>query len=225
MVAEKDTPEEQLLRMIEGSKAKRPAGASASRRRSWRDFLPGGVSQKQTGGSGSVAIQADGYLVRLNWANRVVWLLLVALATYAVVDVVIGRKQLAAKLAAVESSLAQTQVVAEVAPAEVPSRLQPLGVYIERLRQRNPLTGARMESEEKQVLVEEEERIDVHAMAEGLVVVGLDRGDEPEALVEDTKQQRTYFLKAGDKIREFTIKEINTRGLVLTYEGEDLLLE
>lgn len=45
--------------------------------------------------------------------------------------------------------------------------------------------------------------------------------DEPEAILEDARTQKSTFVKIGDKVGELTVKEIKEGSLVLSYYGEE----
>ena len=59
-------------------------------------------------------------------------------------------------------------------------------------------------------------------MTKGLVVVGINRGANPDAIIENTQEKRTFFVKVGDKVNELTVKEIKHDTVVITYEGADV---
>lgn len=44
--------------------------------------------------------------------------------------------------------------------------------------------------------------------------------DQPEAILEDARTQKSTFVKVGDKLGELTIKEIREGAIVLEYYGE-----
>jgi len=45
--------------------------------------------------------------------------------------------------------------------------------------------------------------------------------DEPEAIIEDARTQKSTFVKSGDKMGELTVKEIREGVVVLAYYGEE----
>jgi hypothetical protein len=61
-------------------------------------------------------------------------------------------------------------------------------------------------------------------MVQGLVVVGIDRGPNPAALIEDQQTGRTTVIRVGDTVRDAKVKKIDGDGVLLTYEGEEHLL-
>lgn len=48
---------------------------------------------------------------------------------------------------------------------------------------------------------------------------------EPEALVEDAKNQKTLFLKTGDPLGEVRVKAIEEGRIILEYHGEEQALK
>ena len=51
-------------------------------------------------------------------------------------------------------------------------------------------------------------------------LVGIIGGDDPQAAIEDKKIQKTYYLKKGQFIRQFQIKDIQEGKVILGYRGE-----
>jgi len=51
-------------------------------------------------------------------------------------------------------------------------------------------------------------------------LVGIIGGDDPQAAIEDKKIQKTYYLKEGQFIRQFQIKDIQDGKVILDYRGE-----
>ena len=49
--------------------------------------------------------------------------------------------------------------------------------------------------------------------------------DEPEAIVEDAKTQKSLFVKIGDPLGDLVVKEIKEGYIVLSYVGEEIRLE
>ncbi|MCK9555380.1 hypothetical protein M0R36_06160 [bacterium] len=77
--------------------------------------------------------------------------------------------------------------------------------YLEIVRRRNifsPLEIKRFQKEEKTV-------VNVQDMVSDLALVGISWDkDDPVAMIEDKKNQRTYFLKKGDTFSDFRVEEI-----------------
>jgi len=55
-----------------------------------------------------------------------------------------------------------------------------------------------------------------------LKLVGIAWSDDPDAIIEDTKQMRTFFVKKGQMIGEIKVESISKDKVVLRY-GEELI--
>jgi type II secretory pathway component PulC len=59
-------------------------------------------------------------------------------------------------------------------------------------------------------------------MTQNLKLVGISWSNDPDAMIEDTKTTRTFFVKRGQMISEVKVKDIARDKVVLTYDGEDI---
>ena len=221
MVRAKETAEEQLLRMIEGRGGVAPSPPplrpfSPERLLEqlrgrlailWRWALP------QPSGQG-----ADEVLWRLHVAERVVWVLLAGLGLYLIIDLLVVNPRPPA-------------LVLRTGPATVPEppgsagglvedRLKPLAAYQQAIVARNPFRFSTNEpptSQSAQHRLEESTKV--------LTVVGINRGRVPEALIEDSAQQRTYVVKVGDEMNGLTVKAIDAQGVVVSDGREEIRLQ
>jgi hypothetical protein len=66
---------------------------------------------------------------------------------------------------------------------------------------------------------------DFTQLVQDLKVVGIIWSSNPEAMIESTKENRTYILKKGDKISEFKIKDITRTSAILEMEVEGQIKE
>jgi hypothetical protein len=55
---------------------------------------------------------------------------------------------------------------------------------------------------------------------QGVVVL-----DQPEAILQDARTQKTVFVKKGDRLGELTIKEIKEAAVILACYGEETVLQ
>ncbi len=216
----KETPAEQLLRMIEApsspESASKPTDATAIHRpidmwrqlagRLWRSVLP-------------PRRELDTFLWNLRLAQRILWICLAGLGAYVIVQVIVtpSRPQPHRLLA----GGAVTPATTATPTAEASNVLKPLPDYLAVVKARNPFTGQAAGSE----AVKRTAKKKLEELVGGFTVVGIDRGPNPVALIENTSQQKTYMVKVGDEINGMQIKQINADGVVITYEGEEILLQ
>lgn len=57
-----------------------------------------------------------------------------------------------------------------------------------------------------------------------IALVGIVPGDNPQAIVEDKKNQKTYYLIKGQSIDEITVEDISEDKVVLEYRGKRMTL-
>lgn len=220
----RQTPEEQLLRMIEGGSASSAPSTPPVARAPLRDRL---MRLLQEGPSRFFMrwksffrpkTQTDPVLRNLRLTSRILWAVLAGLGVYLIFAVILAPSK------AVAPELKKpVQTTATANPPASPETLaKPLAEYLAAVLQRNPFTGA-VGSTAAVPVHRARERL--REIADGLVVVGIDRGEKPEALIEDTHQQRTYFVKVGDSLNGATVKEIGPKGVIIAYEGEETLLQ
>ena len=57
-----------------------------------------------------------------------------------------------------------------------------------------------------------------------LKLVGISWSNNPDAMVEDTKALKTFFIKRGDMIGKFRVEAIFKDKIILSFEGEEVEL-
>ncbi len=227
MVAYKETAEEQLLKMIEG-----PAGPSGA------GSLPPQGPSAPSSGSGFPAKplrdlarnfrdrlrqafspprgrleSGDPLLWTLRLTGRILWAVLVLLGLYVVADLVVFRP--------VYRWSAESSGTAAAPAVDMENPLKPLADYLGVILMRDPFTGAVPGVPQTSVKTSQHK---LEELAKGLVLVGIDRGPHPAALVENTEQKKTVVLNVGDEIQGMKVKKITQEGVVLAYEGEEYVL-
>ena len=228
MVAAKATAEEQLLRMIEGSATPPPSSKRPVRRISWPALAESLRRATQTvrywltrptGGKAP----ADPFLWQLQLTGRIAWIVLAGLGLYVVADMWLLQPT-PPRLTAMPSAAPGGQPEALPAPhATVDPLEEHAAEYRETLAARNPfrLTAERIID----TATGHTARSKLLELTAPLIVVGINRGRVPEALIEHSEEKRTYFVKVGDQINGITVKSIDQQGVTVTYEGEETTLQ
>jgi len=105
------------------------------------------------------------------------------------------------------------------ATSAIPSNLKDATYYLDKVTQRNIFKiGAKK-------IAEAPGRGDISRvmeMTQNLKLVGISWSNDPDAMIEDTKTTRTFFVKRGQMISEVKVKDIARDKVVLTYDGEDI---
>lgn len=224
----KDTPAEQLLRMIEG-----PAGAANPDLRTLRSGLVTASLKRLLAGLQELPgrflsrmrparRETDAFLLNLMMAQRLLWVVLLALGAYVAFDLIVVRPKPKLERVVATGAPEPAGGSSDTSTSATANSLKPLADYLAAVQQANPFGGA---PAIVAAPVEQSAKHRLGELTQGLVVVGIDRGANPEAIVEDTTQKRTYFVKVGDELNGMVVREISARGVVVTYEGEELLLK
>ena len=216
MVSPKDTAEEQLLKLIEGTPpgGVPPPSLKAAGDR-WRAFLDRFRFPKKFRRA-----SADPFLKNLQIGSRLVWVVLLLLVGYLLADAL--RPQGLKRKPALPSGSQITSTASAQTPPKPEDSLKPLSVYISSAGTRNPFTPPTGSAPVIPPPRPASNRL--QELSDGLVVVGIDRSDNPRVLVEDTKGNRTYFVRVGEQVNGMTVSRISDSGITLSYEGKEIEL-
>ena len=214
MVYPKDTAEEQLLKLIEGTPPggiPRPSLKAAGDR--WRAFLDRFRFPKKFRRA-----SADPFLRNLQIGSRLVWVVLLLLIGYLLSDA-LSPQGLKRKPLVPTGTESAPSTPAQTSPKPEDS-LTPLSVYISSAGARNPFTPPTGSAPVTPQVRPVSNRL--QELSEGLVVVRIDRSDNPRALIEDTKGNRTYFVRVGEQINGMTVSRVSDSWVTLSYEGKEI---
>ena len=228
MGTSKTTAEEQLLRMIEGPRGGQsptPSASSAPVKDALRK-LPEWMTRwrRRLGAIRPGRQPGDAFLRKLRLAQRLLTAVLVGLGVYVVVNLLLPPKPRLRQAAVLNTHAPAgpaASATAASSAAEAGHALRALSEYVAAVQERNPFTGT---SAREEGLSLKTTKHHLEEMATGLSVVGIDRGANPVALIEDTAQHKTYIVKAGDALNGMRVKEIRDGKVLVSYEGEELVL-
>jgi len=112
----------------------------------------------------------------------------------------------------------------KVAFAPAASRLKDLSFYVDKMRQRDIFKMGEKKKDEGMP----EAKISQPQLADAvahLKLVGISWSKDPDAMIEDTKVMRTFFIKRGQKVGEFKVQAIFKDKVVLSFEGQEVELK
>jgi len=216
------TPEKELLNLIEGSKnndtgqaskiaLKRKVnsflsfGAAIGRLSFFKDYLKGAVKGKR-------------FYLDIKATNRILAFCIVTLIAFFIANFV-GSLMNSKKLLNLEFNVASAQP-----PLNFPdvSALKPASYYLENAKTRNIFSlVAETGSKENEI---QAARAKIAELLQNLKLVGISWSDDPDIIIEDTKKKQAFFLKKGQNINEFTIKDVYKDRVVLSYGQENVEL-
>ena len=103
---------------------------------------------------------------------------------------------------------------------------KPLDFYLEEIRKRDIFS---MGEAPKIVSLSKKKEILPPSEAEKIYkrykLVGVSWSDDPDVMIEDTKANKTYFLKRGGRMGEVEVKDIFEDKVILEYKGQEIELK
>jgi hypothetical protein len=148
--------------------------------------------------------------------NRYVMASIVIAALYFILDLFLinSYKDAASAISKVSASGA-----GPASPAEyvMPVEANTYSHYSDKISSRNIFTaGPEIQAESQPGLFE--------PAAESVGLVGIIAGNNPQAIIEDKKSQKTYYLIKGQTVNDITVEDISEGGVTLEYRGKKITL-
>lgn len=212
MGKQKLTPEEQLLKLIE--KGSEPETAKGERE---KKFFFGsrwlkGLKYSLGNGINRLLIRLKGGLKEpdLKILNKIFLALAGGLLIYSITGFIFDRPD-------VKKFYRKIQPVKEKPfLPKLTVKDRPFLHYLEMVRRRNIFSPIMLKEIEKPE-IENKQLLEIAAV---LRLVGISWGREPIAMIENKNEKKTYFLKKGDSITQFKVKDILEDRVILDYNGE-----
>ncbi len=108
----------------------------------------------------------------------------------------------------------------------IASLLQSENYYLNKVRARN-LFGFADEPEEEMAPFKKQpkqEETELEKMVKSFKLVGISWSNDPDAIIEDEKAKKTYFVKTGHKINEISVQAIYRDRVILHYRSQEVEL-
>lgn len=220
------TPERELLRLIEGQHTKIGNRQKLRKlRHQGRSFFSlsawiARISFFKTSLSGSISkIKNQPFDVKL--LNKFLCFVIIFLAVYSFVFIFSAFKE----IKGISSFLTLTPgATHSVKVPEAVSLKNSASYYINKARDRNIFEMKQVaKAASTQPAVKRSSSKIVEA-TKHLRLVGISWSKDPDAMIEDTKAMRTYFVKRGQKIGDIKVESILKDRVILSYEGETIEL-
>lgn len=106
-----------------------------------------------------------------------------------------------------------TDEVATEEEVEPVKQVKPYGFYSQGLADRQIFGSASQEPEKPIGKINAD-------LLKDMSLVGIVSGDNPQAIIEDKKTQKTYYLTRGQLIGEFRVDDIEQGKVILNYNGQ-----
>ncbi len=148
---------------------------------------------------------------KLHLSNRLLFLVLVGLSAYFILDLLSPKPE---KSLSVATNLVRRQAKGKEASPD----LKPYSFYAQSIGGW-PLFGLRERSAPKSREVQKP-AVTLNKLMANLSLMGIIGGKEPQAIIWDRKSKRTYYLKEGQYLDEIMIQEIKKGKVILKYKDE-----
>ena len=211
------TPEEQLLNLIE----KGGGGPEAVKFKQKRRFSVLLIFKKpvlfcKRGLSGIIAGLKSGLRdPNLKFLNKGLLVIAAVLLVFLIADFIF--RQLDIEVFYDRASVKKRRILLE----EIKGEARPFLHYLEMVQRREIFSPVRLKKVEEEPVIK---KADLSELAKDLSLVGIAWSRKPQAMVEDKKAGRTYFLRAGESINEFKIEDVLKDKIILSYKGETIEL-
>jgi len=108
----------------------------------------------------------------------------------------------------------------------VASLVQPKDFYLSKVKTRNLFDFADQEQKEKVNFKEDEKKgpSKLEEMTKNFKLVGISWSEDPDAIIEDSDANKTYFVKTGSSINEIKVQAIHEDRVILHYGMEEVEL-
>jgi len=220
------TPEKQLLKIIETSKGNSLGVHAQSSRRhgmSWLNFgaWTGRISfLKVRFGSLGRNLTLEQFDVKV--INRILGLLVALLSLYFIINLVMSLISLS-KMPHLEPNTPAAKV--EIDFPEPSGLKKAASYYLDNVRGKDIFSMGL-----KKVIVAESGEITpppirTVELASTLKLVGISWSNDPDAMIEDTKNLKTFFVKRGDMVGEAKVQAIFKDKVILSFDKEEFELK
>jgi len=93
----------------------------------------------------------------------------------------------------------------------------PLEYYQDVISKRVLFRGGQKDTKESQLIPKSKT---FSQLLQGLNLIGIMSGDNPRAIIEDKKENQTYFVYRGDYLGEIKVVDIEVKKVTMEYQGE-----
>lgn len=222
------TPEKQLLNLIEEQKAPasgvsiqtiRHRGLSLLSFSAWGGRLSFFRDRaKKWARKDSWSRQLD--IIKL--ANNLLASVIFVCAVYFISSLVFSALDLK-KISGLEPAL-PSQIKQAALLQDAPFLAKPLSYYLDKVRSRDIFSMVARKKEESSAAAPKGPSSRIMEATQSLKLVGISWSNDPDAMIEDTRSLRTFFVKRGQMIGEIKVQAIFKDKVILGYDGEEIEL-
>ena len=150
--------------------------------------------------------------------NRYMTIIIAVITLYIIVDIFSVNP--ARSVSSLVSGISASNTRLPLREKETPMETKGYSYYL------NRITGKRLFGSGSYVQTEPREGMETTGEASGstLGLVGVIPGNNPQAIIEDKKNQKTYYLIKGQSVDEIVVEDIGENKVMLEYKGKRMTL-
>ena len=219
-MAEEFSPEEKLLRLIRGEKKQKDKlPAEKTEPPKFSPPVPASPAEMPAVKLQGAGKPADGRARHFKIVNSALVAVLILIIVFFIFDIVTSKLSPPS-----ERRLAKVEERAALPAAEDvnrPAQAAPFSAYAD-VGKRELFKPLRSDAQEKAASQRTSES--AQDKFKDLSLIGIVAGEKPQAIIEDKKIQKTYFLNKGQSVNQLTVEDILEDRVILDFEGEKLEL-
>jgi len=218
------SPEERLLRLIR-SKKPQPVSEEEERDSTPKQETPKPLAVADTDTPPKKGLRWSNYkpslkladILRFENINLALVLLLIGVAIY---SIPIFLREPKSAIEDLEKRIKSTKK--SLSAEEKESKAPPLSYFAKEVNARNIFSPIAKGDVTPEAPVDEGPKLE--DIREQLSLLGVIGGDNPQAIIEDKKVQKTYFLNKGGMLDKVQVKDILDNKVILIYKGQEFEL-
>jgi len=195
------SPEERLLRLIKGQKKEAVASSVEKKPTVVTEGLKSSIKR-------SISPLSQKYFSIL-YIRRIIWVAFILSGIYLVISLIypsFGLREVSLP------TVTEKKVIQPIIGLK--QEQKPFEYYLEGIRNRRIFVSESAPVEEKTVSVADADLI------KDLNLLGIVSGENPQAVIEDKKTKKTYYVNKGQFINELMIEDIQEGKVILNYKGQ-----
>ncbi|UCC95157.1 MAG: hypothetical protein JSW40_10200 [Candidatus Omnitrophota bacterium] len=217
------TPERELLKIIEDKNASGSVQSKKTVRKAFSFFSLGGLRGRFLHLKGNFgALFSRGFSLDIKHINALLFgivAILIFVLIFTFVSTFLGLND------EVEAAFKIDKKISEFRFHE-DSPLKKASHYLEMTRKRDIFELVSKAPKGTTVEIKKEEVVkEIVKRTESLRLVGISWSDDPDAMIEDTRSRRTFFVKRGELVNGVRVEAILKDKVLLSYEGEEVELK
>lgn len=224
-MAEEFSPEEKLLRLIRGEKKHKDKPAPEKAEPSKSVAEAPSAELKEIKYEPRTTQVLTGEWRYLKFINSALILILILTIGFFVFDFIRPKLERPTAEAGRQPQIATSELQPQISEPQAPSQgaqTPPFSTYAESIGKRELFKPQQVEVKTEKPSEEKAEL--AYDKLKDLSLIGIIAGEKPQAVVEDKKNQKTYFLYKGQTVNQLKVEEILEDRIILDFDGEKLEL-